>query len=237
MGTTQTLRGRMAPALILAALLVLAAVVMLGVMARPAAALDTWSSTTCGSCHNYSSGDAFHSKTTHASLGCTATCHSTGFSTPDTGTCATAVGCHGGATSILAANAQHTSQGCGTTAGCHGVPNTPPPTATPTPTPTATAVATTLTAKVTPGIVKMGKKVKVTGRVGPADAKIGFKVVRKVGTKWVKMKAPATAIVSTTGDYTWTYKTVKKGAHKVTLTVKATTAYTFKTMSKSFKVK
>ncbi len=239
MGNAHALRGRLTPALILAALLALAVIVMLGVMARPAAAQTDF--TTCASstaCHdNTGSSDAFHTKAGHAAAPSCTTCHVNGFAAANKGVTPKAcMTCHAPASSVVT-KTTHATQGCGTTAGCHGVPNTPPPTTTPTPTPTATAVATTLTVKVTPGIVKMGKKVKVTGLVGPAAAKIGFKVVRKVGTKWVKMKAPATATVSTTGAYTWTYKTVKKGAHKVTLTVKATTAYTFKTMTKSFKVK
>ncbi len=111
----------------------------------------------------------------------------------------------------------------------------------PSPSPSATAAPTSLTAKVSPTIVKLGKKVKVSGTAGPvpalAAAKIAFKVERKVGTKWVKMKAPATATVATLGAYTWSYKAVKKGSHRVTLTIKATTTYTAKKLVKTFKVK
>jgi hypothetical protein len=213
----------------MAVLLVLAAVVTLGVLARPAAAQDTWSSTTCGTCHNYSSGDAFHSKTTHASLGCAATCHSTGFSTPNPGACATAA-CHGTAAQVIAARPSHVSSGCGTTVGCHGY--TAPP----------VQETTLLSAKVSPTTVKLGKKVKVSGTALPvpalANAKIAFKVERKVGTKWVKMKAPATATVLAAGNYTWTYKTVKKGSHRVTLSIKETPTYTgIAKLVKTFKVK
>ena len=51
------------------------------------------------------------------------------------------------------------------------------------------------------------------------------------------MKAPATATVATLGAYTWSYKAVKKGSHRVTLTIKATTTYTAKKLVKTFKVK
>ena len=51
-----------------------------------------------------------------------------------------------------------------------------------------------MTAKVAPTTVKLKKTVKVTGTAGPAaslkGAKVAFKVERKVGAKWVKMKAP-----------------------------------------------
>ncbi len=97
--------------------------------------------------------------------------------------------CHGGTTAILA-KATHAVTKCGTTPGCHGVP--------------PAVVTTTLAAKVAPTTVRVGKKVKVTGTAGPAASlageKIAFKVQRKVGTKWVKMKAtPTTATAGATG--------------------------------------
>ena len=51
------------------------------------------------------------------------------------------------------------------------------------------------------------------------------------------MKAPATATVATLGPYSWTYKAVRKGSHRVTLTIKATTTYTAKKLIKTFKVR
>ena len=239
MGNAETLHGRLTPAVVVAVLLVLAAVVTLGVLARPAAALDTWSSTTCGTCHNYSSGDAFHSKATHSGLGC-ATCHSTGYSTPDTGACATATGCHGGATAILA-KPTHATNACGTTVGCHGY--TSP---TPSPSPSATVATTKLTVKVSPTIVKVGKSVKFSGIAGDASgpiaaltgAKVSLKVERKVGTKWVKMKTGTATVKATTGAYSWSYKTQKKGSHRVTASIAKSSTYTAKKLApKSFKVK
>lgn len=228
MGNAETLHGRLTPAVVVALLLVLAAVVTLGVLARPAAAQDSWSSTTCGSCHNFSSGDAFHSKATHSGLSCS-TCHSTGFSTPDTGACATAAGCHDGATAILA-KTTHTANACGTTVGCHGY--TAPP----------VQVTTTLTAKVSPTSVKVKKSVKFSGVAGPAaslaGAKVSLKVERKVGTKWVKMTTGTATVQATTGAYSWSYKTTKKGSHRVTASIAAKAGvYTAKKLApKSFKV-
>jgi len=224
-----------------AVLLVLAAVVTLGVLARPAAALDNWSSTTCGTCHNYSSGDAFHSKATHSGLGC-ATCHSTGYSTPDTSACATATGCHGGETAILAANASHTAapQSCGTTNNCHGYTSPSP-----SPSPSATVATTKLTVKVSPTTVKVRKSVKFSGIAGDASgpiaaltgAKVSLKVERKVGAKWVKMKT-STKVVSSTGKFSWSYKTVKKGTHRISASIaKKANVYTAKKLMKTFKVK
>ena len=97
-----------------------------------------------------------------------------------------------------------------------------------------------MTAKVAPTTVKVKKTVKVTGTAGPATslagAKVALKVERKVGTKWVKMKT-GTATASATGAFTWSYKTAKKGSHRVTSSIAATTTYTKKSVVKTFKVK
>ena len=136
--------------------------------------------------------------------------------------------CHGGVTAILGKTTHKNALSCGTTDGCHGY--TAPP----------VQVTTAMTAKVAPTTVTVGKKVKVSGTAGPvpalASAKIALKVERKVGTKWVKMKA-ASATTSATGAYAWSYKTVKKGAHRVTVSIAATTTFTAKKMVKAFKVK
>ena len=72
---------------------------------------------------------------------------------------------------------------------------------------------------------------KVTGTAGPAvslaGAKVAFKVQRKVGTKWVQMKT-ASATAKATGALTWTYKTAKKGAHRVTVSIAKTSTHTAK---------
>ena len=139
------------------------------------------------------------------------------------------VTCHGPVSTILA-KTQHgtrcTANACGTTPGCHGVP--------------PAVVTTTMTAKVAPAVVTVGKSVKVTGTAGPAaslkGAKVAFKVQRKVGTKWVKMKT-GSATVKATGAFTWSYKTAKKGAHRVTASIAKSSTYTAKKVVKTFRVK
>ena len=219
MGNAYAYRGRLTPALILVALVALV-VVALGMVAGPAKATSTFS-TCAASCHNYSMGDAFHQKTTHSNTAC-GTCHDSG---PAPSACASAT-CHGAASGIIAAQAQHGTAGCGTTAGCHGV--------------APGVVTTTMTAKVAPTSVKVKKSVKVTGTAGPADslagAKVAFKVERKVGTKWVKMKT-GSATVMATGAFTWSYKTTKKGSHHVIVSIAKSSTYTAKSMTKTFKVK
>jgi hypothetical protein len=254
MGNTQAFRGRVAPAIILAALVVVALVVALGMAAAPAKAQPSWSATTCGltGCHNYtSSSDAFHTSAPHAaaiSAGGCATCHGTpiNYQSPKTTSCGSSA-CHGSAEQIIAAKPNHV--GC-TGAGCHTAPTPTPtptvtPTITPTPTPTVTPTApatTKLVAKVAPTTVKVRKSIKVTGTATttPATtltgAKIAFKVERKVGTKWVKMKT-GSATVKAAGAFTWSYKTAKKGSHRVVISIAKTTTRTAKTLTKTFRVK
>jgi hypothetical protein len=99
---------------------------------------------------------------------------------------------------------------------------------------------TTLVAKVAPTTVALGKKVKVSGTAGPvaslARAKVAFRVDRKVGTKWVKMKT-GSVTASSTGTFAWTYKTLKKGAHRVTVSIAASATHTTKKVVKTFKVR
>jgi predicted secreted protein len=57
-----------------------------------------------------------------------------------------------------------------------------------------------------------------------------------VGKKWVKMKS-GSAVVKATGAYAWSYKATKKGTHRVTASIKGTSAYTAKSLVKTFKVK
>lgn len=225
MGIVHADRGRLAPALILAVLMALAVIVTLGLVAGPASAQSTF--TTCASstaCHTGS--DAFHAKAGHAAAASCATCHVAGFSAPNKGVlpsgCMT---CHAPASGVIA-KTTHTANACGATPGCHGVPS---------------AVATTtMTAKVAPTSVKVKKSVKVTGIAGPvaslAGAKVAFKVERKVGAKWLKMKT-GVATASATGAYMWSYKTVKKGSHRVTASIAKTSTHTAKKLVKAFKVK
>ena len=132
--------------------------------------------------------------------------------------------CHGTAAQIIAK--QPTTHTTCNSSGCHSV--------------APVVVTTTMTAKVAPTTVKLRKSVKVTGIAGPvaslAGAKVAMKVERKVGTKWIKMKT-GTATVSATGAFTWSYKTAKKGAHRVTVSIAKSTTFTAKKLVKTFKVK
>jgi hypothetical protein len=197
--------------------------------AQDAQALPTFTDAVggIGPCQNCHPKTQTHTQASHAAVYPTCSnCHPGGDTAlpPLPSKCGV---CHGGVTSILK-SASHVTTKCGTTTGCHGY--TAPP----------ASVTTTLTAKVAPTSVKVKKSVKVTGTAGPAaslsGAKVAWKVERKVGAKWTKMKA-GTATASPTGAFTVTYKAVKKGAHRVTLSIKATTAFTAKTLTKTFKVK
>ena len=134
MGIVHVHRGRLAPAILLLALVVLAAAAVMGLTAGPASAQNSF--TTCASCHSKS---ATHTNANHAGFYSTCTtCHNDGGTSnpPLPSACGA---CHGGTAAILA-SAQHTTNACGTTPGCHGVPS---------------AVATTtMTAKVAPTSVQ-----------------------------------------------------------------------------------
>jgi len=227
MGNVHVNRGRLAPTLILVALVVLAVVAGLGMTAGPASAHETF--TTCASCHGMS---ATHSQTAHVTNGVykasdlttCVNCHPNGDTSqvPLPSKCAV---CHGGVTAILA-SAQHVTNGCGTTAGCHGVP--------------PVVATTTMTEKVKPTTIKLKKSVTVSGTAGPtaalAGAKVALKAELKVGKKWTKAKT-GTATVSTGGTYSWKYTPKKKGSYRVTASIAATSTYTAKSMVKTFKVK
>jgi hypothetical protein len=228
MGNAHVLRGRLTPALVIAAVLALALLAVLAI-AGTAAAQPAFEPT-CGACHTEaavhpsgypSAGPSANPN--HAGLACSK-CHTNGTATPPpTSACGS---CHGGVTAILA-KTTHSTQSCGTTVGCHGYTG-------------VTQVATVLTAKAAPTTVKVGKTVTISGTATPADqltgAKIAILVNRKVGTKWVKAKA-ATATASATGSYSWKYKVAKKGSYQVKVSVKATATFTAKSVTKTFKAK
>ncbi len=253
MGNAYAHRRRMAPALILmaAALLIVLAfmAVSASIGAQAAQALPAFDTAVsgvgpCSSCHSATYGDAFHSKTTHAAQAC-GKCHTVNTATPPLPSACSS--CHGSAATIIAGQTLHGSVGCGTTAGCHGAPS-PTPTATstgtptPTPTATATAVATHVTAKVAPTTIKLHKTVKTTGAVTPvatlAGKKVALRVDFKKGTKWVKAKT-ASATVTKTGTYSWTYKPLKKGTFrlKASIAARAGVYKASQTTYRTFKVK
>ena len=228
---------RLAPAIVLTTLMLLAAIaVSASLVTANANALPTFTDPVggIGPCQTCHTKDATHSGTGHVANGVyklsdlttCANCHPNGDTTvpPTPAKCAT---CHGGTTAILA-KPTHTTTGCGTTAGCHGYSN-------------PAGVATTVALKVAPTSIKPKKTVKATGTVTPvatlAGVKVAVKAEMKKGAKWVKAKA-ASAVVSATGDYTWTYKPAKKGSYRMTASIVATSTYGASTSKvKTFKVK
>lgn len=250
-------RPRVRPALLLAMALALVAAV---VAAQPALAYPAYNHSTavCASCHvghepvapEMCTAAGCHAgfKVPAGQVNCWA-CHDPGqdMSTVGPGAPATCQGaCHlaSDPTATVAGTPHdpHPDRVACTQSGCHAVSTAVSANGSPHHVvKTVTPVTTELTAKVIPATVALGKRVKVTGAAAPvaalAGAKVIFKLERKVGTRWVRMKAPASATVNPAGSYTWTYKTVKKGAHRVTLTIKATTTFTRKSLSRTFKVK
>lgn len=225
MGNIHVHHGRLTVAFILLALVVSMAV-FFAVGASSAQALPTFNQAVggigpCDSCHTQS--NTHPTATHHVGIACS-TCHNNGGTAnpPLPTACGS---CHGGVTVILG-KPTHVSKGCGTTAGCHGYTPTP--------------VTTVMTTKVAPTTVKLKKSVTISGTVTPAaqlaGAKVTILVNRKSGKKWVKAKS-ATATASATGAYSWKYKVTKKGSYQVKASVKATSTYTAKSVTKTFKAK
>jgi hypothetical protein len=214
--------------------LVLALVVMLlavAAIAAPAAfalpSFTTGSGVTpaCSTCHGSSgpgsTGDQIHALAAHSAIGC-ATCHTAGSSTPPTtGACG---GCHGGVAHIVT-EPTHSTQGC-TVAGCHAVPD-------------QVSKVTIKVSGLSAGAIKLGKSVTASGVVTPVHAgKVTITFQRKVGTKWVKMKAVARTSNATTGAYSFKYKPTKKGSWRVQSVLAAAPGFTkAQTAWKTFKVK
>jgi hypothetical protein len=216
MGIVHAHRGRTAPAIILAVLMALAVIVTLGIVAGPASAQATFDGT-CDACHTLASTHG-----NHTTSGQCATCH-TDYPTSYTVTPGSCASCHNTDATVTA----HVGAGqtC-TGSGCHAA---------------APVVATTTMTIKAPASVKVKKAAKFSGKAGPlpalAGAKVAFKVERKVGKKWVKMKTGSAKVNATTGAYAWSYKTAKKGAHRVTASIAKTSTFTAKKLVKNFKVK
>jgi hypothetical protein len=234
MGNAHAIGRRPAPAALAAVLLAVAILLALGTLARPAVAQETF--TQCGTCHDYALGDAYHNQAMHKAQTC-GTCHVNGSGAAGLVPSA-CVSCHGTAAQIIADPAtSHGTVGCGTTDGCHGYTS---PTPTPSPTPSVTRATTTMMLKASPSIQRVRRTVRFTGSAGPiaalAGAKVTLKVQRKVGTRWVTMKT-ASRVVGSTGKFSWSYKTAKRGTHHITASIKGTAAYTAKKLVRTFKVK
>ena len=240
MGNAHAYRGRFAPALILALLVALSALAAL-LVTENADARPTFEPVCAGSSGSCPSDGCTPFRHTRVLVTTCSTCHTVNTATPPAPSACAA--CHGGTTAILA-KTTHAANACGTTPGCHGFASpspSPTTTPTPTPTPTATKVATTVTAKVAPTTIRLGKTVKTTGVVTPvatlAGKKVALRVDIKKGTKWVKTKV-VSRTVTTTGAYSWKYKPLKRGAFRVKASIAATATYkSSKTAYKLFKVK
>jgi hypothetical protein len=89
------------------------------------------------------------------------------------------------------------------------------------------------------GALKLGKKVTVKGTVKPAHAaNATIAIQRKVGAKWVKAKTVVRPVNATSGNYSYAYKPLKKGAYRVKTSVAKTATYASATTAyKTFKVK
>jgi len=104
-------------------------------------------------------------------------------------------------------------------------------------------VKPTLTLKVSglrSGSIKLGKSVTAKGIVTPislAGSKVTLTAQLKKGTKWVKAKI-ASALITSTGAYSWKYKPAKKGTYRMQSTI-ANTATNAAATTKwlAFKVK
>ena len=89
------------------------------------------------------------------------------------------------------------------------------------------------------GAIKVNKPLTVSGVVSPAHAaKVTVTLQRKVGAKWVKMKAAAVMSNAAGGAYSYKYKVAKKGTWRVqTAAAKTADFSAAATAWKTFKVK
>jgi hypothetical protein len=216
--TNESAARRVTPALafILLAVFLVAIALSASLLTANANARPTFAE--CSSCH---SKEAVHARAGHTDC---SKCHVNG-AAPTPAACAS---CH--TTGTIMAWPNHVANGCASTAGCHGVPSAAP-----------TVVTTSVTLKVAPTTITLGKTVKASGVTTPAATlagkKVALKVQRKAGTKWVAAKS-ATATVTSAGAYSWKYKPLKKGSYRVRASIAASSTYTAsKTTYKTFKVK
>lgn len=92
----------------------------------------------------------------------------------------------------------------------------------------------------TSGAIRLGKSVTARGTVTPtslAGSKVTLMAQLKKGAKWVKAKT-FSAIVTSTGAYSWKYKPAKRGAYRVQATIGRTATHAAVTTKwLAFKVK
>lgn len=157
---------------------------------------------TCWNCHN--PGQDMSAVVPGAPTTCTTVCHlaDSGAEVPNSG------------------QNPHPSRGLCTQAGCHDGWSTvdstngdPHHTALPGP------VQSTITLKVTPKSIKLGKFVAGAGVVGPVEDLFGdviIKVEIKKGARWSAVVKLAHTPFGPDGKYKWNYKPKKKGSYRMT---------------------
>ena len=266
MGIVYAHRGRLAPAILLTALVVLAVAAVMALTAGPAAAYSSYehaNATSCGSCHTVSTSVP----PTNADC---AGCH-TGFTTAHTkgGVASTCWTCHDPGANLGTVKTNAATGGCGSSAAgatCHGTAGhvgSTPTTCVTCHGVTASAtnpgqsahhelsvtdvqVKALLTIKVAAS-VKVKKPIKATGLAKSYKAGYVVKVLiqRKVGTKWVKVTTKTAVWTQASSSWTLTYKPATKGSWRMQASTPAVagtngnaTAITAgKTAFKTFKVK
>lgn len=264
MGNVHAYRGRLMPALFIAAFAVLVVVALLALTAGPAAAIGDYvhGGASCGSCHTslpYSAANVSNAQCQ--------TCHTGGFDAhPKSGVASTCWTCHTPGQDMTTIQ---TAAGCGAAAagaGCHGAaghvgstPTTCTKCHTPSTGPTApgqsahhkaavtdVTVKALLTIKV-PASVGVNKNMKATGLAKSylAGYKVKVAIQRKVGTKWVKVTTKTAVWTQASSSWTMTFKPTKKGSWRMMATTPAVVGTNGnakaiaagKTAFKTFKVK
>jgi hypothetical protein len=242
MGNAYAYRGRLMPALLLAAFAVLVVVAVLALTAGPAAAFGSYehsSASSCGSCHKV------NTDTPPTNADCQ-TCHTGGFEAhAKGGVASTCWTCHTPGQDMTSVQ---TAAGCGAAAagaGCHGAAGhigSTPTTCTTCHTPSTGATApgqsahhkaavtdvtvkALLTGKFTTSSITLGKTAKATGLAKSVRA--GYVVTAQVYKKgasgaFAKLGTPKKAIwTQSTSKWTLSFKPTKKGVYRLQVKVPA----------------
>lgn len=256
MGNTHSHIGRRpATAIVLAALVVLALLVTLGVAARPAAAIGAYAhdgASSCGSCHApnptnegctgcHTGGFVPHPKGGAATT-CW-TCHTPG---QDVSSVQTSTGCGTGAAGATCHNqAAHVGSNTKACTSCHGVTlaaNNPGQSAHHKASASDVTVNALLTIKLSATSIKVNKTIKTSGLVKKPVVSTNYTVKvliqrKNSAGKWVKVTTK-TGLPTAASTWGTSYKATKKGSYRLQAsTPVATGVAAGKTAWKSFKVK
>ena len=79
---------------------------------------------------------------------------------------------------------------------------------------------------ITPARAKLGRTLRVSGAVAPADlgGKVTIRVLKRVGHKWAT-RLTAKRAISATGTYSWKFTPKSRGAYRLDARIPATTAH------------